>query len=131
MTMSVEPLSAHQGTLLDAASLDVLFLELSDEVDVCEVHLEDGTRAHPRKRSASLEEAHEALRVGATPGVQIHYYFQGDAWWDTLLRTDQGFRLIRQHLPLSEHLQSARPITMGTSAPASPSVGALENLFTV
>ena len=130
MSVSVESVSAQQGTLLDAADLDALFLDLADMADICDVQFEDGAQALMSKRPQSLGDAHEALRQGQVPGVQIHYFFQGDAWWDTVLRTDEGFRLTRQHLSLSELVSPAFTVVQSQGLLTSSSVGTLENLVT-
>jgi hypothetical protein len=43
----------------------------------------------------SLAEALEQLSSGTALGAQLRYSYKGADWWDTLLRTPNGFRLVR------------------------------------
>jgi hypothetical protein len=130
MTVTVESLPAQQGSLFDVASLETLFQILAEVADVCDIHFEDGLQVRMGRRPRSLEDAYEALLQGEMPGVQIHYFFQSDAWWDTILRTDEGFRLTRQHLAMAELVSPTFTIEQNPGLLVSPTVGALENLVT-
>jgi len=57
--------------------------------------------AHAQPRGAiagALNAAHNALFEGAA-GVQLRYVHDGVEWWDTLMRTERGARLVRMEAP--------------------------------
>jgi hypothetical protein len=101
MTTPAEPLPALQDALLDADTLEALFHDLAGLVEIEEILLKGEPRSHALERPVSLEEARAALKQGAVLGAQIRYRYQGSAWWDTLLRTPQGIRLVRIQPPIS------------------------------
>lgn len=86
----------HQG-LLDDATVDQLFRDLASFARILEIipkfadrrPVEDGASV------LSLEEARSLLQSGAVRGVQVRYQHEGAQWWDTLMRTPQGVRLVR------------------------------------
>jgi hypothetical protein len=47
------------------------------------------------EQSLSLEQARQLLLEGRARGIQIRYHYDGADWWDTLMRTPQGIRLVR------------------------------------
>jgi hypothetical protein len=96
-----ESLPALQDALLDGDTLEALFRDLGGLVELQEILLKGASRSHALEHAASLEEARTALSQGAVIGVQIRYRYQGSDWWDTLLRTPQGIRLVRIQPPLS------------------------------
>jgi hypothetical protein len=99
MSTPTDSLPALQDALLDAELLAALFRDLSVLAKIDEVLLKGGARSHASERSVSLEEALEALEHGRAMGVQIRYRYEGNPWWDTLLRTPQGIRLVRIQPP--------------------------------
>ena len=90
------PLPDLQDAILSSAQLDALFADLAEHATIGEIILKGGAtqRANPRAKP-SLEEALAALRAGTTRGVQIRYLHEGSEWWDTLMRTQEGVRLVR------------------------------------
>jgi len=88
-----------QAAILDAATLQCLFEDLATETDVDEILMKGASSAYASSGSPSLFGALEALERGMTLGVQIRYRYQGSAWWDTLLRTPEGVRLVRTQHP--------------------------------
>jgi hypothetical protein len=101
VTTQAESLPALQDALLDGDTLEALFRDLVGLVEIQEILLKGASRSHALERSASLDEARAALEQGAVIGVQIRYRYQGGDWWDTLLRTPQGIRLVRIQPPIS------------------------------
>jgi hypothetical protein len=89
------PLPQLQNAVLDAETLEQLARDLTSFAQVDEVLLKGGSTAMTSGRSVSLAEALEALRQGRVLGVQVRYRYDGTSWWDTLLRTPQGIRLVR------------------------------------
>lgn len=87
-----------QDSLLDEVSVGQLFFDIANAAELIAV-LQKGTATQRAGGAASspdaLEDAHRALATGQIGGVQIRYRFGGEEWWDTLLRTERGVRLIR------------------------------------
>jgi hypothetical protein len=67
---------------------------------------------------ASIDEALEGLCRGAVVGVQLRYGFAGALWVDTVMRSPEGFRLVRAHPRPWHDGAAARP---GLMAPTGPS----------
>ncbi|WP_441285759.1 hypothetical protein ACSRUE_24855 [Sorangium sp. KYC3313] len=90
-----------QEAVLDEATLDQLFFDLAEAAELVSVSLKGGATARagdlPRAGSGGdgLALARRALGDGTALGVQIRYRFAGSEWWDTLLRTPSGVRLVR------------------------------------
>jgi hypothetical protein len=84
---------------LDAATLEQLFFDLASGTELLDITYKGGaTRMAGDPHAAdvlSLAAARDALVIGAVTGVQIRYRHQGREWWDTILRTPSGFRLVR------------------------------------
>jgi hypothetical protein len=97
MNSATESLSLPtlHDALLDEGTLAQLARDLEGFAQVEEVLLKGGPTARAGERSVPLAEALEALRQGRVLGVQIRYRYQGTVWWDTLLRTAHGVRLVR------------------------------------
>jgi hypothetical protein len=89
------PLPRLQEALLDVGTLEQLARDLQSFAQVDEVLLKGGAVAMTSGRPVSLPEALEALRQGRALGVQVRYRYDGTSWWDTLMRTPQGIRLVR------------------------------------
>ncbi|QRO00540.1 hypothetical protein JRI60_16635 [Archangium violaceum] len=87
-----------QDAILDAETLEQLFRDIQRCTVVSEVLLKGGALAMASEKSVPLDEALAALREARVLGVQIRYWYDGANWWDTLMRTPKGVRLIRiQH----------------------------------
>lgn len=84
----------HEG-LLDDATLDALFADIECAAELLGVSVKGGAKTMADESVASLAHARELLRAGTVRGVQLRYQFQGAQWWDTLLRTQNGVRLVR------------------------------------
>lgn len=92
-----DPLPRLTAAELDPATLDALFSDLASCVEVDQVLIKDGS-GRDAVTAASLADARAAITAGAR-GVQIRYRWQ-DAWWfDTLMRTPTGVRLVRMPVP--------------------------------
>ncbi|WP_437629583.1 hypothetical protein [Sorangium sp. So ce854] len=98
------PLPPLQEAVLDEATLDRLFLDIAGAAEIVSVSLKAGATVRagglPRAEGAGdeLATARRALGDGTALGVQIRYRFGGSEWWDTLLRTPSGVRLVRVRL---------------------------------
>ncbi|HEX8441759.1 hypothetical protein [Archangium sp.] len=89
------PLPQLQDALLDPDTLEQLVQDIQRCTVVKDVLLKGGALMMASERSVPLTEAAEALRQGRVLGVQIRYWYEGADWWDTLMRTPKGIRLIR------------------------------------
>lgn len=89
------PLPQLQDTLLDPETLERLLQDIQRLGVVQEVLLKGGAAAMVSEKSVPLPEALAALREGRVLGVQIRYGYDGATWWDTLMNTPRGIRLIR------------------------------------
>jgi hypothetical protein len=103
-----------QDALLDEQTLEQLARDLESFAQVDEVLLKGAPTARAGEGSIPLAEALDALRQRRVLGVQIRYRFQGTLWWDTLLRTPHGVRLVRITPPTAGSLPSTSP---GPSCP--------------
>jgi hypothetical protein len=86
---------------IDHDKLRELFTDVEALGERLEIVLKRAPEAHvERAPCVSLAEALEQLSSGAALGAQLRYSYKGADWWDTLLRTPDGFRLVRiQHRP--------------------------------
>jgi hypothetical protein len=84
-----------QDAILDPETLEQLFQDIQRSTVVDEVQLKGGPMAMASGQPVPLDEARSALQEGRVLGVQIRYWYNGTHWWDTLMRTPKGIRLIR------------------------------------
>ncbi len=84
---------------IDPDKLRELFADLEALGERLEIVLKRAPEAHvERAPCVSLAETLEQLLSGTALGAQLRYSYKGADWWDTLLRTPDGFRLVRiQH----------------------------------
>ena len=84
---------------IDHDKLRELFADVEALGERVEIVLKRTSEAHvERVACVSLAEALEQLSSGTALGAQLRYSYEGADWWDTLLRTPDGFRLVRiQH----------------------------------
>ncbi|HEY6556577.1 MAG TPA: hypothetical protein VI072_04860 [Polyangiaceae bacterium] len=87
-----------QDAVLDAATLDQLFFDLSQLAELLEVRLKGGASDYA-EAAPGLESARAALDAKAA--VQIRYRYAGAEWIDTLMPTGAGVRLVRMKPPWS------------------------------
>lgn len=92
------PLPDLQDQVLDDATVAALFRDLA-LVAVLEVRLKAAPGAHVLPGTVTLAEARAAWESGAVRGVQVRYGWEGRVWFDTLLRTPAGARLVRMQEP--------------------------------
>ena len=88
----------HQG-VLDSATLDQLVVDIETCTEVLEVIPKFGADSYVGEDEViDLRKAISMLGEGQLRGVQIRYKYDGSQWWDTLMGTPQGVRLVRiQH----------------------------------
>ena len=96
---SISPENAElpplQDAILDPETLEQLFRDIQRCAVVDEVLLKGGAALMASEKSVPLAEAEQALREKRVAGVQIRYWYEGANWWDTLMHTPRGVRLIR------------------------------------
>jgi hypothetical protein len=85
--------------LLDLRTVDQLFADIATTTELLSVTMKGGAthRASPLVAGSAdeLERARRALLAGEIRGVQIRYLHDGKEWWDTLMLTREGVKLIR------------------------------------
>lgn len=84
----------HQG-LLDAATLHQLFHDIFHCATVLEVIPKYARRGFIDGSTIPLSEAERLLIACEVRAVQVRYRFQDAEWWDTLIPTPQGTRIVR------------------------------------
>jgi hypothetical protein len=84
-----------QDAILDPEMLEQLFQDIQRCTVVDEVQLKGGPMVMVSGQAVPLDEARSALHEGRVLGIQIRYWYNGAHWWDTLMRTPKGIRLIR------------------------------------
>lgn len=85
--------------VVDATTLAQLEDDLQHQTQVHSVQVKHGATRLVREGVWQLPAAFAALRAGEVRGVQVNYRFENHEWTDTLLRTTEGYRLVRvQHL---------------------------------
>ncbi|MBN8525373.1 MAG: hypothetical protein J0M02_08565 [Planctomycetes bacterium] len=92
-----DPLPRLTAAELDPATLDALFADLEACTEVDQVLIKGGAGRNA-DAVATLAVARAALAAGAR-GVQIRYRWRDGWWFDTLMRTPTGVRLVRMPVP--------------------------------
>jgi hypothetical protein len=89
------PLPDLQDAVLTEHELEVYFSDLQTHANVGEIILKMGATERARVGAPTLAEAQTALVQGDVRGVQIRYVHAARQWWDTLMVTAGGIRLVR------------------------------------
>lgn len=85
-----------QDAILDDATVDRLFDDVASSAQLIEIVLKGSAeQMTPESTATTLASARRALRDGSVFGVQLRYRFAGTEWWDTLIATRAGVRLVR------------------------------------
>ncbi len=94
-TSPVTPVTPVQEALLDEPTTRQLFFDIEHAAELIDVVYKGpgARRADPVPATPSLADAHRALASGHA--VQLRYRFGGEEWWDTLIGTEAGVRLVR------------------------------------
>ncbi len=93
--MSLNQLAELHQAELDEATVDQLFTDIAALTQVIEVLPKYQSQVYAPDTPITLEDARELLRIGAVRGVQVRYRHDGAQWWDTLMRTPTGVRVVR------------------------------------
>lgn len=94
MNEPIEFPDLHES-ILDEARLDALFNDIAMEAQVLSVLLKGGAEVLAEGGDVALSEALSMLKQGRVRAVQVRYVHRGKAWTDTLLRTANGYRVVR------------------------------------
>jgi hypothetical protein len=89
------PLPELQDAVLDLATLRQLLFDIATQTELLEVRLKGEPRSYARVDPCDLVEAAAQLLDRRVLGVQVRYRYRGAEWWDTLLGTQGGVRLVR------------------------------------
>lgn len=81
--------------LLDDSALADLFRDVQHLAQLDEIIIKTGPGHVNDQQSVSLEEAQRLLTEKSVRGVQLRYRHQNTTWWDTLMPTPNGVRLVR------------------------------------
>jgi hypothetical protein len=84
----------YEGAL-DEEGLERLFAEVGQGAELLEVLLKGGDQERARGAGATLAQARAMLWAREVGAVQLRYRYEGAQWWDTLMRTAEGARLVR------------------------------------
>lgn len=85
---------------IDHEKLRELFCDVESLGEHIEIVLKHGSEGYVDPGSApSITDAMTQLLLGTALGVQLRYRFKGADWWDTVMRTTAGFRLVRIQRP--------------------------------
>jgi len=87
----------HQG-MMDASALDDLFEDLATCTEIIEIRTKSAARAMSEDGACSLQTCRDALGAGTLRAAQIRYRYDADEWWDTFMRTTEGWRVTRLRL---------------------------------
>lgn len=80
---------------LDPATLATLFSDIAAHTEVIEIFAKAGAESHAGSTRLTLDTAQSLLLSGKVRGIQLRYRYQGDEWWDTLINTPAGVRIVR------------------------------------
>ena len=92
------PLADLQDEIVDPERLGQLLFDIETQTELVEIRVKGGATAQASTGAGTLVAARTLLEGGSVLGVQLRYRWRGFEWWDTLLRSPAGIRLIRiQH----------------------------------
>lgn len=98
MNEAPDSLSPLQVANLDRDTLGELLTDIEALGEDLEVLVKRRAGHVAAQEQTSLTGAVELLFEGQAEGVQLRYRYRGTDWWDTLMRTPEGIRLVRiQH----------------------------------
>jgi len=87
-------------TIIDPGTVQQLFSDVSQYTQLIEIILKQGPRDYATDQTYTLEQARALFESNGARCVQLRYVYEGSQWWDTLISTPQGTRLVRiEHQP--------------------------------
>ncbi len=92
------PLADLQDAILEPEMLGQLLFDVETQTELIEILVKGGATAQATAGVPTLAAARALLESGSVLGVQLRYRWGGFEWWDTLVRSPGGIRLVRiQH----------------------------------
>ena len=88
-------LREFHDAFIDPATLEQLFDDIEGAAEVLAVLIKGGGRERAHGGTLSLDEGREIFLSKKARGLQIRYRYDGAEWWDTLMHTPSGIRIIR------------------------------------
>lgn len=83
-------------TILDDETLEQLFVDIAALCQILGVTARGhGPQTRASDQNITLSDARELFLARAVNGLQIRYIHAGTEWWDTLMHTPDGTRLVR------------------------------------
>ncbi len=92
---SDERLREYHEAFLDPATLEKLFEDLDVVADILAVLAKGGNRDRAHGGTMTLDEGKDLFMSKSVKGIQIRYRYDDAEWWDTLMHTPGGVRIIR------------------------------------
>lgn len=90
-----ERLRDFHEAFIDPATLEQLFVDWAGAAEVLAVMAKGGTTDRAHGGTLSLEEGRALFMDKKVRGLQVRYRYEGSEWWDTLMRTPAGVRIVR------------------------------------
>ena len=88
----------HQG-LLDDDTVEQYFRDL-EHAQVFQVLVKGAPQKYAGQERFELSQGRDLFSGGEIRGLQIRYLWDGTVWWDTLMCSPRGTRIVRvQHDP--------------------------------
>jgi hypothetical protein len=84
-----------QDGALTREQLLVVVGDIEAGTEILAVNIKRQQRAHSDEQPVTLSSALEQLLEGTVSGLQVRYRYQGREYWDTLLRAQSGYRIVR------------------------------------
>ena len=92
------PLADLQDEVIDPERLGQLLFDIETQTELIEIRVKGAATAQASAGVRTLAAARALLESGGVLGVQLRYRWRGYEWWDTLVRSPAGLRLVRiQH----------------------------------
>ena len=84
-----------QDAVLDPATLTQLFHDIEHCTELLAIIPKYGKTDHVLEEVLTLTQARTQLELRQVRGIQLRYRHNGSEWWDTLMLTSAGVRLVR------------------------------------
>ncbi len=90
-----ERLRDFHEAFVDPATVEQLFVDLEGAAEVLAVMAKGGATDRAHGGALSLEEGRQLFVSKKVKGLQIRYRYEDSEWWDTLMHTPGGVRIVR------------------------------------
>lgn len=89
------PLPSVYDTLFQSEQLAQLFDDIAACTCVSEILLKNSEQTYGHTQPVTLEDAFQKVTQQEVRGVQIRYHYAGQDWCDTILKSQDGYRVVR------------------------------------